>query len=121
MIGWRITSAAIVGRSCAKFRGRLMKIEISDIPKGTAAGVRGKWTPIWNQLLALPPGKAVKWRPVENWREREFHSLVSCMQTRIAATFEHGAVKLRITSRADGVYIWLEPAQGAKGTPAQVA
>jgi len=94
-----------------------MKIEISDIPKGTAAGARGKWTPIWNQLLALSPGKAVKWRPVENWREPEFHSLVSCMQTRIAATFEHGAVKLRITSRADGVYIWLEPAQGAEDTP----
>ena len=37
-----------------------MKLEIADIPNGTGAGARGKWTPIWAQLLALAPGKAVK-------------------------------------------------------------
>jgi hypothetical protein len=97
-----------------------MKIDIADIPKGTGAGARGKWTPIWAQLLALPPGKAVRWRRVEAWPDREFQSLVASLRVRVAATFGRGSVKLRRSSRADGVYLWLER-QGAEDTPAQAA
>jgi hypothetical protein len=99
-----------------------MKIDIADIPKGTGPGARGRWHAVWDGLLALPPGKAVKWRSAESYKgDREFHSLIACLQARIRTAFKRGSVKLCLSSRADGVYIWLDPAQGAKNTPAQAA
>jgi len=93
-----------------------VKIEIADIPSRGTARFQGKWMPIWIKLLSLPPGKAVRWRVIETWEDREFRSLYGSLAARIKATFEHRSVKLRVTSRQDGVYVWLEPAQG---TPAQ--